>query len=88
MGITISQYRCSVGLWYMSGPKKVRTRAIPSTACFVPSKMVLHIGLNWSQPVWKSQKCCAGAMIFLFILLTIGGEYILQDQSLNFNYFY
>ena len=50
MGITISQYRCSVGLWYMSGPKKVRTRAIPSTACFVPSKMVPKV-LCWSNDI-------------------------------------
>ena len=77
MGVTIHQYRCSIGSWYMVGAKTSRARKDPSTAPFTVDKMMFFIGLDQHQSIWKSQKGCAAALPVLFILLTLGGECII-----------
>ena len=81
MGVTLHQYRCSIGSWYMVGPKTSRARKDPSTAPFTLDKMVFFIGFDRHQSIWKSRKCCVAAITFLFILLTLGGECIMKLVS-------
>ena len=70
MGITLDQYRKSIGRW--KGPKKKRVR--PETPTDFDIKVVVMDGITLASPVLRQSSKVSALLLSFLIISTIVGE--------------
>ena len=70
MGITLDQYRKSIGRW--KGPTKKRVR--PETPTDFDIKVVVMDGITLASPVLRQSSKVSALLLSFLIISTIAGE--------------